>query len=177
MAVPVCHGCSVDSQGDPTKVVGRRCLQAALDRALELTASLIIAISTGFALVQFGGASRRFVAVVGVSVYLAGLIAASLLNEVVLPSRRGNATLGMAVTGLRVLTLDGSAPRLRSFFLRWLLWQADGLFFGLVGLIIMQFTPRHQRLGDLVASTVVVRRSSVDQPVLPCPDRQLGAVS
>ena len=32
----------------------------------------------------------------------------------------------------------------------------DGLFFGLVGLIAMLATPRGQRLGDVVADTLVV---------------------
>ena len=53
--------------------------------------------------------------------------------------------------------LCGFAPSLGALTVRWLLLVVDGSFFGLVGLVIMSATARHQRLGDIAASTYVVR--------------------
>jgi uncharacterized RDD family membrane protein YckC len=50
-------------------------------------------------------------------------------------------------------------PSLRSYMIRWLMAVVDGYFFGLVGALAIAFTPRHQRFGDMVARTVVVRRA------------------
>jgi uncharacterized RDD family membrane protein YckC len=37
----------------------------------------------------------------------------------------------------------------------------DGFAFGLAGLLVMLLSPRHQRVGDLVARTLVVRVTTV----------------
>jgi uncharacterized RDD family membrane protein YckC len=41
--------------------------------------------------------------------------------------------------------------------IRWVLLIVDSLVSGLVGLLAMFATERHQRVGDLVARTIVVR--------------------
>jgi uncharacterized RDD family membrane protein YckC len=43
--------------------------------------------------------------------------------------------------------------------LRWLLLVVDAMFFGAVGLIAMLSTATHQRVGDSLADTLVVRSS------------------
>lgn len=52
---------------------------------------------------------------------------------------------------------DGSAPRLPTYLARFLLLVVDGFLFGIVGIVLMAASPRHQRFGDMIARTVVVR--------------------
>ncbi|MFJ8958468.1 hypothetical protein ACIRG5_03710 [Lentzea sp. NPDC102401] len=49
--------------------------------------------------------------------------------------------------------------------MRWLLMAVDGLLMGLVGAVLIAVTPRNQRLGDIVAGTMVVRCPSPADPV------------
>lgn len=67
-------------------------------------------------------------------------------------------TLGKWVFGLRVLSANGEPINGLQATLRNLLRSADALFgvFGSVGLIAMTMNRRYQRLGDLVAGTIVV---------------------
>jgi uncharacterized RDD family membrane protein YckC len=88
----------------------------------------------------------------------AGALIADLCFHVVLPYKRGGATPGMRMLGLRVVTMRGGEPSLGAYFVRWLLFAVDGLVFGLVGAILIARTPQRQRLGDLVARTTVVHR-------------------
>jgi uncharacterized RDD family membrane protein YckC len=54
-------------------------------------------------------------------------------------------------------TLDTGVIGHRVLIGRWLMVMLDGLSGGLLGLLIMAVTPKHQRLGDLAAHTIVVR--------------------
>lgn len=68
-------------------------------------------------------------------------------------------TPGKRALGLRVMTLaNGRPPDFGRALLRSLLRIVDWFpFFYLVGFVIALFTPRKQRLGDVVAGTIVVR--------------------
>ncbi len=74
-------------------------------------------------------------------------------------------TPGGALLGLRVLDQEGIPARPVQHFLRGLFVPLE--VFVLVpvplGLIVMAATPRRQRLGDLVAGTVVVREGRADR--------------
>jgi uncharacterized RDD family membrane protein YckC len=66
-------------------------------------------------------------------------------------------TLGKRVMKIRVVGADGAPAGMREIGLRTVLRVIDGLFFYLVGLIVMMATgERRGRLGDLVAHTMVV---------------------
>jgi uncharacterized RDD family membrane protein YckC len=73
-----------------------------------------------------------------------------------LESRSGR-TPGKWMVGIRVVTADGGRVPLGRALLRNLLLVADGAFGFLVGIALIALTPRWQRLGDLVAKTLVVR--------------------
>lgn len=64
-------------------------------------------------------------------------------------------TPGKYILGLRVLSIHGEPINGMQAVLRALLSTAD-LFLGVVGLTVMSMNRRHQRLGDLVAGTIVV---------------------
>jgi len=65
-------------------------------------------------------------------------------------------TPGKRMFGLAVATLDGGRPSLGQCVVREILRHVDCLLV-LPGLLSLSFTRRHQRLGDLLASTWVIR--------------------
>jgi uncharacterized RDD family membrane protein YckC len=68
-------------------------------------------------------------------------------------------SLGKKAMQLRVMRLDGTAPRLGDYFLRWLLRIVDtslpGIG-GLVAIITIAVSGKGQRLGDMAAGTTVI---------------------
>jgi uncharacterized RDD family membrane protein YckC len=76
-------------------------------------------------------------------------------------------TLGKRVMNIRVADVNGQPAGMREVALRTVLRLIDGLFFYLVGLVVMLATrERRGRLGDLVGGTMIV---SADTPA-PAPD-------
>lgn len=67
-------------------------------------------------------------------------------------------TLGKMALGIRVVSQDGGRASWGAVVVRNLLRIVDGFFFYLVGLIVMLSTARKQRVGDLAARTMVVRK-------------------
>ncbi len=78
---------------------------------------------------------------------------------------RFSCTVGKRLMGLMVVDSAGQPVTLRAALLRNLLRFIDALpCFYLVGGIIMLLLPQRQRIGDLAAQTLVVRRDSVPVP-------------
>jgi uncharacterized RDD family membrane protein YckC len=65
--------------------------------------------------------------------------------------------VGKHFLGIKVVEEDGSECSLVSAFVRNLFELIDGLFYYLVGFLVMAASDRRQRLGDRLAGTVVVR--------------------
>ncbi|GAB2790215.1 RDD family protein [Amycolatopsis magusensis] len=144
----------------PLEMVARRAAQHLVDWSLAIGAGCLSGLLAGLVvvpLVKWGVVPP--VAIIWVPVVAFALLtfAADLLNQVWVPLRRGGVTPGMLVMGLRVETLRGGAPRARDYLVRWLLFTVDGLLLGLVAAVSIAVTRRRQRVGDLVARTVVVR--------------------
>lgn len=91
----------------------------------------------------------------------------------------GGQTVGKKILNIKVVSLDGDEPTLGQYLLRWFLrfyewgfimfflfWQNGGLGFiilimgGVVSIIVMAVSGKNQRLGDIVAGTVVVNTKS-----------------
>jgi len=92
---------------------------------------------------------------------------------------RWTRTLGKRFFDLRVVRIDGGRIGYGAAFVRTLLRIVDWLpAVYLVGAALMRLTPRHQRLGDLAAGTVVVRPHTMpvekiatgELPTVPWPD-------
>lgn len=67
-------------------------------------------------------------------------------------------SLGKKIMGIRVVRMDGQRAGLREALLRALMLIIDGLFsFGVVGILSIATSRRHQRLGDMAANTVVIK--------------------
>jgi uncharacterized RDD family membrane protein YckC len=85
--------------------------------------------------------------------------AVGLVLYVLVPLVAGGATAGKLVTGIRVQRLDGARPRFGPLLVRWLFLLIDGVFtLCICGLVTMLKTEDEQRVGDMAAGTVVVRR-------------------
>jgi uncharacterized RDD family membrane protein YckC len=86
-------------------------------------------------------------------------------------------TLGKKVTGIRVLNIEGGEPSIGQYIIRWMFkafewpflfgytfFSRESIivysfitgFLGLIVVMIIAITKRHQRLGDVAANTVVV---------------------
>lgn len=68
-------------------------------------------------------------------------------------------TLGKLAMSIRVEGVAGGRPAAGAALLRNLLRLVDGILLYLVGFVIALTNPRRQRLGDIAAGTVVVRRA------------------
>jgi uncharacterized RDD family membrane protein YckC len=151
---------------DPlTGTVPRRLLQAVVDRALigAVFVVLLIAAFVGGRM-MFRHGQPLWLAEVPAGLAVLALIGMSAWIEVWWPARRGGATPGMRLLDLRIVTTAGGEPSPAAYAARWLLNVVDGALFGLVGVVLIIVTPRHQRLGDLAAGTLVVRLSALSAP-------------
>ena len=72
-------------------------------------------------------------------------------------------TLGKRIMKLRVVMKDGSTPSLAAYLLRWLLFIVDGPLLSFVGVVVIILTRHHQRIGDLAAGTLVIRKDSYNK--------------
>jgi uncharacterized RDD family membrane protein YckC len=67
-------------------------------------------------------------------------------------------TPGKMILGMRVLNLNGDNATLSELFMRWMFRMVDIVFsFGMLGVIVALSNEKTQRLGDVLANTVVIK--------------------
>jgi uncharacterized RDD family membrane protein YckC len=159
-----------------TAALPSRMLAALVDAAIQLAilfAVLFAAFGLNEAGIELGGVANAFLYVVVfllVFGYPAGF-------ETLWHGR----TPGKAALGLRVVTAEGAPIRFRHAAIRAILGLVDKYlvpFAGVPGVLALLATSRNQRLGDLVAGTIVLReRSAAKAPtaVAFAPPRGLEA--
>jgi len=135
-----------------TGVVGRRCGQWLIDRLIAFVPAFALLIVVFFAVLP----DRSLWFLPG-PLFLLGLLLGNLATDVWMPHRTGGRTPGMRLLGLRIVTEWGGTPSSARTCCVSCLQTVDGFAFGLAGLLVMAFSPRHQRVGDMVARTLVVR--------------------
>ena len=133
-----------------TAGVGSRMVARAIDAALQAVVFLALAL---------GGVA---IAAVAGSVGLAGVFVAIFVvlfgYPVALETLWRGRTPGKAALGLRVVTVEGSPIRFRHAAIRAFLGLVDVyLLSGAIGIVTMLLNRRSQRLGDIIAGTLVVR--------------------
>jgi uncharacterized RDD family membrane protein YckC len=143
-------------------VVPRRLLQAAVDQGMIFVVFFVLLNAAIFT-------HRKAL------LWVAFALLIALPFAVLLASRSGR-TPAMRITGLRIVTTAGTRPRFRAYVIRWLLMVADGALFGLVGLVVILATPRRQRVGDIVAGTLVVREAALRAAEAPVSARADAAM-
>ncbi len=145
--------------------------------ALALIAVLVILSAAGTAAVSDAAEGALGA---GVGLLLVVLFAIQWVYFAVLEGRLGH-TPGKRALGLRVVTATGRPIGFRAAALRDLLRAADALpltytagLLSLAGLASMTATRRFQRLGDLVAGTIVIipERARATTPLLLFPPAQ-----
>ena len=127
--------------------VGVRFLALLIDGIIISVVAGIINVVTAS-----GGDTSR----IAVSGSITGLLA--IIYFIVMEATMG-ATVGKLALGLRVVRLDGAPISWGESIVRNLLRIVDGLFVYLVGAIIIWNTARHQRLGDIVSHTLVIKKN------------------
>jgi len=133
-----------------------RALALALDQVILWAGLIAVGIVCGI----FGP--------VGMGIWIILLFLAHWFYPVLCEVLWSGRTVGKRTLGLRVLMCDGRPVSWGPSLLRNLLRVVDGLPFGYtVGLIAVLSTRHFQRLGDLVADTVVVYEGSLRRRTLP----------
>lgn len=88
----------------------------------------------------------------------------------------GGQTPGKRLLGLRVVSADGAPASSGQHLLRSAVWPVDAVFpplpFGVIGLGLIASTPLNQRLGDIVAGTLVVREQEQFAVADPFPSKR-----
>lgn len=150
---------------DPTNVVGQRCGQYVLD---ALILAIPFSILYGIAVSMFVTSASSYTSEADVQnafsglfgvVGVVGLLAAvaGWFTQAWWPGKHNGQTFAMKWLKLKIIDEQGGVPTIGALSIRWVLLIVDGFFFGIVGLVVMSTNPRHQRLGDQLAKTLVVR--------------------
>jgi uncharacterized RDD family membrane protein YckC len=149
-----------------TKVVGRRVAAFLVDNVvmvalITLAAApyLLLLLSLDPAFYE-SAAAVVLVALVTTLFFLVVVLGITLGYYALLEGYRGQ-TVGKILFGLEVIREDtGAVPGPKAAALRAvMLLLADAQFFGVVGLAFILLTEKHQRIGDMAAGTLVVRKA------------------
>lgn len=71
-------------------------------------------------------------------------------------------TVGKKATGIKVVKEDGGECTVGAAVLRNVFDLIDGLFYYLIGFLVMAFSDKRQRIGDRLAGTMVVRANPAE---------------
>lgn len=135
--------------------IGSRAIALVLDLLLQATAIVVLLFALGL---LADGAGSGLPDWVGVTITLLLGFAVLWGYPAVMETLWRGQTLGKAAMGLRVVTREGGPVRFRHAAIRAVLGLVDFyLAFGGVAVISALVSREHQRLGDLVAGTLVLR--------------------
>lgn len=139
---------------DDTDVIGARIGATIID-------SIIMGVLFYLSLLVFGGIGGAAGGDAGAGGgyfigFFVGLIVV-LFYGILLEGAWDGYTVGKKLFGIKVVKEDGSPCDFGAAFVRNLLEIIDGLFYYLVGFIVMAMSDKRQRIGDRLAGTVVVR--------------------
>lgn len=145
-----------DTAGLPTRLLARL-----MDVVLQLVLLFALLIGLGF----LGASGVPDIALTITVFFLGPLIIFGY--PIILESLWRGKTLGKAALGLRVVTVEGAPIRFRHALIRGAADIVDlfglGVLMvapGIVGIVAIAASSRNQRLGDIVAGTIVVRERS-----------------
>ncbi len=131
--------------------VGDRIVAGLIDYAI-ITAYCIIMVA-----LFFGSLSLNINDIVSIIIFFLlymPVIFYSLLSEILMNGQ----TVGKRVMKIKVISLTGNQPSISQYLIRWLfrlidLWISSYL----LAIIMIAVTEKHQRLGDLVANTTLIK--------------------
>lgn len=145
--------------------VGSRGAAVLLDWLVQGLALVTLSVALGFVLSE-SGVDATLPDWVEISLVLVLSFLIVFGYPTALETLWGGRTLGKAVFGLRVVTTEGAPVRFRHAAIRAALGLVDfALTWGVAAVVSSLVSRRRQRLGDMVAGTVVLReRIGVGQP-------------
>ena len=139
--------------GTEDDVVGKRALAFVID---VIGVGVLASVVTNFA----------FLISVPLGALASGLSTIAFFAYLAYFEAKYGQTVGKMLADVVVVTEDGDAIGYRESALRTLLRLVDILpFFYIVGIVTIYLTGRRQRVGDLVADTVVVRAKDKPDPL------------
>ncbi len=131
-----------------TAGVGSRIIAQAIDLAIQAVAALLVA----------GGGALFGATHLGLAPVYIGLFLVAFGYPIGLETLWRGRTVGKAVMGLRVVTVEGAPIRFRHALIRGALGLVDfWATSGAAAVLCVLATKRNQRLGDLAAGTLVLR--------------------
>ncbi len=126
--------------------LGERILAYLIDLAIFVALAIIGGILSN--VLSDGGVGAYFI-IVGLMLLFYDLVCESFFN---------GQSVGKVVMKIRVISLDGTRPKFSQFLLRWLFRLVDfSLTSWLGGVISIIISDKGQRIGDIIAGTVVIR--------------------
>jgi len=133
-----------------TAGVASRVFAGMIDLAIQF--GIVLGGSIVAAVMQLDSDSTRVFLILLFALVVMGY---PVVSEIVMRGR----TIGKRVLGLRVVTLEGAPIRLRHAMLRMMGGLVDRYLppLGVTGMLFVLGTSRHQRVGDLLAGTIVIR--------------------
>jgi uncharacterized RDD family membrane protein YckC len=78
------------------------------------------------------------------------------LYHVIMESLANGQSLGKKLMRIKVITMEGGQPSVSQYIIRWLFRSIDVLFFMLPGFFSIILSSRSQRIGDMIAGTIVI---------------------
>lgn len=69
-------------------------------------------------------------------------------------------SVGKRIMKIEVAMLDGTSPTLGTTIMRWAFYPLDVLFTSGLGVVFILFTKNNQRMGDLAAGSVVIKKAN-----------------
>jgi len=124
----------------------------------ERILAYLIDLAIFVALAIIGGILAKVLSDTGIAVYFIIVGLMLLFYDLVCESFFNGQSAGKVVMKIRVISLDGTRPKFSQFLLRWLFRLVDfSLTSWLGGVITIILTEKGQRIGDIIAGTVVIR--------------------
>ena len=119
---------------------------------LLIQVGILIAGSIMLTLLGLVGSSTRLLTTLLLALVVMGY---PVISETLMRGR----TIGKRAMGLRAVTIEGAPIRLRHALLRMMGGLVDRFLppLGVTGMLFVLGTARHQRVGDLLAGTIVIR--------------------
>ncbi len=76
------------------------------------------------------------------------------------------ASPGKKILKLKVVKEDGSSPSLGDYLIRWLMYLLEGIILPGIGLLCIIFNKKSQRLGDMMAGTMVIKNENYNRNII-----------
>jgi len=135
-----------------TGLLAKRIVAFVIDSVIV---SILLVIAMIFSGIVIYAASSDIGVIIGSILYFGGIVI-MVLYFILLEGPLGKGqTLGKKLMKIKVATEDGNVPSYIQSIIRNVLRIVDGLCFYLVGIIAIILTEKDQRIGDILAKTVV----------------------